>query len=70
MKERKAYIFVFSVVGLGYHDDLQTRAVFMEVLTKILQQVGKGFGIWQKVHCQTKPPKTESFISIFISFFF
>ena len=25
--------------GLGYHDDLQTRAVFMEVLTKILQQV-------------------------------
>ena len=27
------------VVGLGYHDDLQTRAVFMEVLTRILQQV-------------------------------
>lgn len=25
-------------IGLGYHDDLQTRAVFMEVLTKILQQ--------------------------------
>ncbi|XP_015765754.1 PREDICTED: neurofibromin-like [Acropora digitifera] len=25
-------------IGLGYHDDLLTRAVFMEVLTKILQQ--------------------------------
>ncbi|XP_048582480.1 neurofibromin-like isoform X2 [Nematostella vectensis] len=25
-------------IGLGYHDDPQTRAVFMEVLTKILQQ--------------------------------
>lgn len=25
-------------VGLGYHKDLQTRATFMEVLTKILQQ--------------------------------
>ncbi|KAK3754965.1 hypothetical protein QZH41_017349 [Actinostola sp. cb2023] len=25
-------------IGLGYHEDLQTRAVFMEVLTKILQQ--------------------------------
>lgn len=24
--------------GLGYHKDLQTRATFMEVLTKILQQ--------------------------------
>lgn len=32
----------FAVIlskGLGYHEDLQTRAVFMEVLTKILQQV-------------------------------
>lgn len=28
----------FSVLGLGYHKDLQTRATFMEVLTKILQQ--------------------------------
>ncbi|XP_043860258.1 neurofibromin isoform X3 [Dromiciops gliroides] len=26
------------VLGLGYHKDLQTRATFMEVLTKILQQ--------------------------------
>ncbi len=25
-------------IGLGYHKDLQTRAAFMEVLTKILQQ--------------------------------
>ncbi|XP_020613799.1 neurofibromin-like [Orbicella faveolata] len=25
-------------IGLGYHDDLQTRTVFMEVLTRILQQ--------------------------------
>ena len=25
-------------LGLGYHKDLQTRATFMEVLTKILQQ--------------------------------
>ena len=32
-------IYSFIVVGLGYHDDLQTRAVFMEVLTRILQQV-------------------------------
>lgn len=29
--------FFFSP-GLGYHKDLQTRATFMEVLTKILQQ--------------------------------
>lgn len=29
-------LFFFS--GLGYHKDLQTRATFMEVLTKILQQ--------------------------------
>lgn len=28
----------FSLPGLGYHKDLQTRATFMEVLTKILQQ--------------------------------
>lgn len=27
-----------SFLGLGYHKDLQTRATFMEVLTKILQQ--------------------------------
>lgn len=27
-----------SSAGLGYHKDLQTRATFMEVLTKILQQ--------------------------------
>lgn len=27
-----------SSTGLGYHKDLQTRATFMEVLTKILQQ--------------------------------
>lgn len=27
-----------SPAGLGYHKDLQTRATFMEVLTKILQQ--------------------------------
>lgn len=26
------------VAGLGYHKDAQTRAAFMEVLTKILQQ--------------------------------
>ena len=25
-------------IGLGYHKDLQIRAAFMEVLTKILQQ--------------------------------
>ena len=25
-------------IGLGYHKDLQTRAAFIEVLTKILQQ--------------------------------
>jgi len=29
---------VACVVGLGYHRDPQTRAAFMEVLTKILQQ--------------------------------
>lgn len=29
--------YIFSL-GLGYHKDLQTRATFMEVLTKILQQ--------------------------------
>jgi hypothetical protein len=29
--------FVF-ILDLGYHRDLQTRAAFMEVLTKILQQ--------------------------------
>lgn len=29
---------MFSSPGLGYHKDLQTRATFMEVLTKILQQ--------------------------------
>lgn len=29
---------VSSFSGLGYHKDLQTRATFMEVLTKILQQ--------------------------------
>ncbi len=27
-----------SLAGLGYHKDLQTRATFLEVLTKILQQ--------------------------------
>jgi neurofibromin 1 len=26
-------------IGFGYHKDLQTRAAFIEVLTKILQQV-------------------------------
>lgn len=31
------YSLIFA--GLGYHDDLQTRTVFMEVLTRILQQV-------------------------------
>lgn len=31
--------YILYHVGLGYHDDLQTRAVFMEVLTRILQQV-------------------------------
>lgn len=31
-----AHFCVF--IGLGYHKDLQTRATFMEVLTKILQQ--------------------------------
>ena len=35
--------FALSLVGLGYHEDLQTRAVFMEVLTKILQQVWECF---------------------------
>lgn len=29
---------MFITIGLGYHKDLQTRAAFMEVLTKILQQ--------------------------------
>ena len=33
------FVLFICVIGLGYHDDLQTRAVFMEVLTKILQQV-------------------------------
>ena len=28
----------FMSIGLGYHRDPQTRAAFMEVLTKILQQ--------------------------------
>jgi len=33
------YAFLFLLaVGLGYHRDPQTRAAFMEVLTKILQQ--------------------------------
>lgn len=32
-------VYSFIFVGLGYHDDLQTRTVFMEVLTRILQQV-------------------------------
>lgn len=31
-------IFPAHSSGLGYHKDLQTRATFMEVLTKILQQ--------------------------------
>ena len=30
--------FVHLFSGLGYHRDPQTRAAFMEVLTKILQQ--------------------------------
>ena len=34
-----SYLLLLHFPGLGYHDDLQTRAVFMEVLTKILQQV-------------------------------
>lgn len=29
---------IFIFIGLGYNPDLQTRAAFMEVLTKILQQ--------------------------------
>ncbi|KAI4887778.1 hypothetical protein NFI96_006548 [Prochilodus magdalenae] len=29
---------LMHAIGLGYHKDLQTRATFMEVLTKILQQ--------------------------------
>ena len=29
---------LISLSGLGYHKDAQTRAAFMEVLTKILQQ--------------------------------
>ena len=32
------------IIGLGYHTDLQTRAAFMELLTKILQQSTE-FGI-------------------------
>lgn len=32
------FTFCFYISGLGYHKDLQTRATFMEVLTKILQQ--------------------------------
>lgn len=31
-------LYLSLLVGLGYHKDLQTRATFMEVLTKILQQ--------------------------------
>lgn len=31
-------IMLFSFLDLGYNRDLQTRAAFMEVLTKILQQ--------------------------------
>lgn len=38
MQESQKTLLVY-VLGLGYHDDLLTRAVFMEVLTKILQQV-------------------------------
>jgi neurofibromin 1 len=32
------YSYIYLRVGLGYHKDLQTRAAFMEILTKILQQ--------------------------------
>lgn len=32
------FFFLNPISGLGYHKDLQTRATFMEVLTKILQQ--------------------------------
>lgn len=39
----KLWYSALSFVGLGYHEDLQTRAVFMEVLTKILQQVWEDF---------------------------
>lgn len=34
----RAPVFISFSPGLGYHKDLQTRATFMEVLTKILQQ--------------------------------
>lgn len=39
MMQESQKTFLVYVLGLGYHDDLLTRAVFMEVLTKILQQV-------------------------------
>lgn len=32
------YTLCCPLAGLGYHKDLHTRATFMEVLTKILQQ--------------------------------
>lgn len=35
---KKQYCPSLRLIGLGYHKDLQTRATFMEVLTKILQQ--------------------------------
>lgn len=35
-EEKKGFWYLWT--GLGYHKDLQTRATFMEVLTKILQQ--------------------------------
>ncbi len=37
-------------IGLGYHKDLQTRAAFMEVLTKILQQGTEFDTLAENVH--------------------
>ena len=37
-------------IGLGYHKDLQTRAAFMEVLTKILQQGTQFDTLAENVH--------------------
>lgn len=34
----RVWFYSYPAPGLGYHKDLQTRATFMEVLTKILQQ--------------------------------
>ena len=38
LRWRKNWLYCITSTGLGYHNDVQTRAAFIEVLTKILQQ--------------------------------